>query len=325
MDIRICFHDTKGLYNDAMVLKKAIETKYTNSNITLHTYPELCIYRNIIHPTIGTTKKQNYQFFIEHIHQGLLTYGNMNIFVPNIEFISTNDINLLSSINMIVAKTEHSYNVLTKIHPTSDIEYWGWTSLDRFEYDSNRNLNEFLHVKGCSRFKNTQLLIDLWLKHPEWPLLNVMNYGDVRQNGYVELNVPYVKVVSNIRLFQRDVPETELSTIMNRCGVHVCPSEQEGFGHYINEGRSCGAIIVTTNAKPMNELVDDTNGVLIDVHRLKSINYGLNATIHEHELESSIKKILQMSKKEKYEKSEGSRKKFEKENQLFNNRVQLPI
>jgi len=325
MDIRICFHDTKGLYNDAMVLKKALEKKYTNSNITFHKYPEFCIYRNIIHPTIGTTKKQHYQFFIEHIHQGLLTYGNMNIFVPNIEFINGNDINLLSSINMIVAKTEQSYNVLTKMHPTIDIEYWGWTSLDRCENESNRNYNEFLHVKGCSRFKNTQLLINLWLKHPEWPLLNVMNYGDVRQNGYVELNVPYVKVVSNIRLFQRDVSEAELSRIMNRCGVHVCPSEQEGFGHYINEGRSCKAIIITTDTKPMNELVDDTNGVLINVQELKNVNYGVNATINESELESSIQKILQMSKKEKCKKSEQSRNKYEKENKLFNDRVELPI
>lgn len=325
MDIRICFHETKGLNNDALILKEAIEKKYPTSNITLHKYPEICIYRNIIHPTIGTTKKQNYQFFIEHIHEGLITYAHMNIFIPNIEFISSNDINLLKSIDMIVAKTEHAYNVLTKMHPKIDVEYWGWTSLDRVEDKSNRNFNEFLHVKGCSRFKNTQLLINLWLKHPEWPLLNVMSYGDVKQNGYVELNVPYVKVVSNIRLFQRDVTEAELSRIMNHCGVHICPSEQEGFGHYINEGRSCRAIIVTTNAKPMNELVDDSNGILVDVHELKHVNYSVNATIKERELEESIEKILQMSKKEKYEKSEQSRTKYEKDHQFFNTRVQLPI
>jgi len=43
---------------------------------------------------------------------------------------------------------------------------------------------------------------------------------------------------------------------MNMCLVHIFPSQVEGFGHVINEARSCASVVITTNYPPMNELVD---------------------------------------------------------------------
>lgn len=37
--------------------------------------------------------------------------------------------------------------------------------------------------------------------------------------------------------------------------IHVCASEREGFGHYINEARAAGALVVSTDHPPMNELI----------------------------------------------------------------------
>jgi hypothetical protein len=45
--------------------------------------------------------------------------------------------------------------------------------------------------------------------------------------------------------------------------IHVCASEREGFGHYINEGRAAGAFIISTDHPPMSELV--TPGVCVCV------------------------------------------------------------
>ena len=45
--------------------------------------------------------------------------------------------------------------------------------------------------------------------------------------------------------------------------VHICPSAREGFGHYINEARSVGAVVLTIDAAPMSEfVVDGESGVV---------------------------------------------------------------
>jgi glycosyltransferase involved in cell wall biosynthesis len=37
--------------------------------------------------------------------------------------------------------------------------------------------------------------------------------------------------------------------------VHICASEREGFGLYLDEARAVGAYIISTDHPPMNELV----------------------------------------------------------------------
>lgn len=58
-----------------------------------------------------------------------------------------------------------------------------------------------------------------------------------------------------------------LSHLQQSTPLHVCPSEREGFGHYINEARAAGAVVIAPDHPPMNELVNATTGVLIRVNR----------------------------------------------------------
>jgi glycosyltransferase involved in cell wall biosynthesis len=81
---------------------------------------------------------------------------------------------------------------------------------------------------------------------------------------------------------------------VTRVGVHLCPSSVEGFGHYLNEARSMGALIVTTNAAPMNELVDDTCGVLIAPVQTEKQNFGIRHIIDVAGFERAIQTVLQM-------------------------------
>lgn len=47
--------------------------------------------------------------------------------------------------------------------------------------------------------------------------------------------------------------------------VHICPSKREGFGHYINEARAVGALVIATNFPPMNEMYfNERSGLAIN-------------------------------------------------------------
>jgi hypothetical protein len=48
---------------------------------------------------------------------------------------------------------------------------------------------------------------------------------------------------------------TQVRRFQSEHPIHICASEREGFGHYLNEARAAGALIITTDHPPMNELV----------------------------------------------------------------------
>jgi glycosyltransferase involved in cell wall biosynthesis len=50
-------------------------------------------------------------------------------------------------------------------------------------------------------------------------------------------------------------PALELARLQLGSGVHVCPSEREGYGLYISEARAAGALVIAPDHPPMNELV----------------------------------------------------------------------
>jgi hypothetical protein len=52
--------------------------------------------------------------------------------------------------------------------------------------------------------------------------------------------------------------------MMNRHRFHIMPSKYEGFGHYIHEAIGCGGIVLTTDARPMNEFRGITRQALIE-------------------------------------------------------------
>lgn len=52
------------------------------------------------------------------------------------------------------------------------------------------------------------------------------------------------------------------------------------YGHYINQARAAGALVATTNGSPMNELIDNASGVLIDATLLRE------AYVHAYDVES---------------------------------------
>ncbi|RMX69505.1 hypothetical protein DD238_002740 [Peronospora effusa] len=203
--------------------------------------------------------------------------------------------------------------------------YTKHTSRDVYQPAVQRDWTSFLHLAGWSPFKNTRVIFQAWALHPEWPQLIIRviepelcrwieeQFGDM--DSWLLQNVDYAC---------GSVPAEERDRLQNQIGLHLCPSETEGFGHYINEARSVGALILTTNVPPMNELVDEKSGVLIGEPYLwwwqtKGDLFMPLSQLTVADMERGIEQILLLSIEERQRMGRRSRAKFLKDRTYFFN------
>jgi glycosyltransferase involved in cell wall biosynthesis len=62
----------------------------------------------------------------------------------------------------------------------------------------------------------------------------------------------------------------------------------EGFGHTLMEGMSCGAVILTTDAPPMDELVSAEEGFLVPYDGTSPMGAGIRYMVDEPRLVDAL-------------------------------------
>ena len=291
MDILICTHNSQGLLNDSDVLKEYFLFKNKNNKIIVN----ICNEKDILN--IKIEDKYDIQIFLEHLYPNQINRCEKNYFIPNLEMLCDIDVKILKkNINNIkvLAKSISLYKILKNNIKNINIQKIIWTSINRNLDNINRVKDKFLHIKGQSHFKNTQLVLNLWLKHPEWPMLNIVHSGNENKNGYLEIPT-FFNLNNNITIYQHKMEQKELNILINTCGFHICPSKTEGYGHYINEARSVGSIIIATNSDPMNTFLRNNYGIPIEIDKIDKYNYGFQTFITEQSLKFSIQKALSYS------------------------------
>jgi len=285
MEINIYTHNSIGLINDANILVEYFKKQNIRNKINIIKYKEVDISNYI------DDKDSDINIFLEHIIPSLVKKRCQTLFVPNIEMLFMKDIQLICKNNIkVLSKTDDCYKKMRRMCQAKNI---GWTSIDRDLSNIIPNYNEFLHLKGNSKYKNSQIVLDTWIDHPEWPMLHIAHYGIEGKNGFLSIKKP-VKIKHNIILYQYYMDDTEVCELMNKCGIHICPSSTEGFGHYINEARSTGALIIAPNHPPMNELCTSKNGIHINVNEIKQIRLSSQCFITKYNLENAISICLNM-------------------------------
>jgi len=97
----------------------------------------------------------------------------------------------------------------------------------------------------------------------------------------------------------------------------VIPSQAEGYGHVIGEGMSCGAVVVTTDAAPMNELVRPDRGVLVRVARTEPMRRSTKNFVDIDDLEAKLTMIFAMTPERRAELGRNARAWYEAQDQRF--------
>jgi len=248
-------------------------------------------------------------FHLERVAPLWKRKAGTHFLIPNQERFPARLLGRLGMIDHILCKSRHAVEAFSKHHPS--VHFIGFTSEDRRDETVVPDYGRLFHLAGRSTLKNTGLLLDLWKKHPEWPRLTLVQHPD---------NAP-ASVPPNVDLVSRYLPDEELRRMQNACGIHLCPSLSEGWGHYIAEAMSCAAVTLVTAAPPMNELVTADRGVLVPYHKSEPRHLGMNFHANPKELESAIERLITMPDEEKRALGMAGRKWFEENARSFAGRL----
>ena len=217
------------------------------------------IYTVFIHYTDysrATLARADVTMFLEVVMPNALHLAKENWLLPNSEWWGGVNDRFVPMFTKVLGKTEDCVDIWKKKlagDRPERVSFLGFESRDLYDEKVDRS-DKFLHVAGESEFKNTEAVLAAWNK-PSWPIKPVPLTVVCRQKKFSDIlkNSEFVTCLDK-------VSDAELKQLMNSHRYHVMPSSYEGFGHSLHESISCGALVVTTDARPMKDFL----GVQVD-------------------------------------------------------------
>ncbi len=250
---------------------------------------------------------------LEHVWPQFLHQAQRNVLIPNPEWFDRRDLGFLSAIDRVWAKTalaEHLFRARG-----CNVSRIGFDSEDRLVSTVARR-PQFLHIAGRSRLKGTERLLLIWAQHPEWPLLTV-----VQDRAASSADA----AAANIHIRSEFLADEALRTLQNEHRFHLCLSEAEGWGHYIVEALSVGAVVLATDAPPMNELVTAKRGILVAAHPGQRQNLVRLAHFDDMALQSAVETAVAMPANEAAAMGVAARAWFIGNRQYFHQRLRTAV
>lgn len=259
--------------------------------------------------SIGRSVYFDFNLMDERIRPEYFAEAGRNLLLPHPEWFSDEDQLLLSRLDGVLAKTRHAERIFRELGCT--VHWVGFRSEDRLDHTVPREAR-FFHLAGRSENKGTQSLLVLWRQHPEWPVLTVV------QN---RRGVEPIRGVANIEHQVEYLDDATLKRLQNAHRFHLCPSETEGYGHYLAEAMSVGAVTITTDAEPMNELLQPQRGLLVPSAEQGRQRLAITYSFDPVGMEAAIQRTLAMSEAEQAQIGQHARAWFEANAQAFPQRL----
>jgi glycosyltransferase involved in cell wall biosynthesis len=206
-----------------------------------------------------------------------------NWLIPNQEWANMQQLQFLPYLSRILCKTQAAVGAYRPFN--ADVFFIGFSNtlagnLPAFRSEPER-FRRFLHVAGNNQKKGSAAVIEAWRRNPGWPNLDFVT----------ERPEQFAPLPENVTVWQ-SVSDEALDTLRARSGVVLAPSEVEGFGHVILEAMAWGAVTITTDAEPMNELVNGDRGRLVAWHKKEPCRMGYRYFVSVEDLESVINQLL---------------------------------
>lgn len=223
------------------------------------------------------------------------------------------------NVDVLLAKTHHAHQRLAGGFASVQTVYTGFASLSLPKLSVRMDYDKAIHIRGYASQKGTATIMKAYQG-----ATNGLPECVCTMRTFDPAVPPFVsKVGSQCTVVFRDIQQSALDRMASRRGLHLCPSEREGFGHYIFGPMSLGAVVLTVDAPPMNELVDASCGLLVPA-RIEDRELYVNATASASDLAEALRSYVAMGLDEKrdmgrkaIEKAAAMRADFEQRFKIF--------
>jgi glycosyltransferase involved in cell wall biosynthesis len=243
---------------------------------------------------------------LEDVTSAAFEIARKTVLIPNQEWFKKSHVGKIPDFDAVLCKSRLAETIFEAAG--AHVRYIGFsTRVPTAERGGNPDFSRCLHIAGRSFMKGTRAVVEAWGRHPEWPILTVLGTG-----GHALEGLP-----SNVRLIDRYMSQEERQHLQTTHGIHVCPSESEGYGHTIAEGMAMGAVVVTTNAPPMNELIGRDRGFLVSASRQKPMGLDHCYNVSVRDLETAIEELLTTSLEERARLGREAKRHFAQSNKFF--------
>lgn len=266
----ITYKNGKGLEKDFNILKKELTQLGYEVN-----------YVNII--VLEPPPKAYINLFLESGSEYFFNFAKKNYIIPTPEWF-VNGIDMIQKFDMILCKTKEAERIFSQWNPNT--KFISFTCQDHYSPNTVKNYKLVYHFAGMSTQKGTQPIENLWINNLHLPPLYL------------------VKTIPNEQLNKHNVfqingyahPDT-LKLVENMCGLHLCPSETEGFAESLLEAMSTEAVVLTTDAPPMTELITDPR-CLIGYNNTGTQYYATLYYVDPLRLDAMLNYILRLPESE---------------------------
>jgi glycosyltransferase involved in cell wall biosynthesis len=196
-------------------------------------------------------------FFIEVITPSLLSYAAKNIWIPNPEWTYKTWEPYAKMVDEIWVKTHEAEKLFADWGVQT--RYIGWSSIDKIEPEKKNYWKAIVPV-GKNIWRNPKPIIQVYMatkrKDPSlyraFPVLHIVH--DPHAVPIADIPEEYSE---KIKLIKGPIPEKEYDELLQECGLCICLSAAEGFGHAVNEAMSAGCIPLLSPIDAFRELAHE--------------------------------------------------------------------
>jgi hypothetical protein len=216
---------------------------------------------NRVHHSYPECPEADINIFFEVLNPSLFTYAGVNIWIPNPEWTYKSWKPYFSQLDQIWCKTDHAVELFKPFNPNTT--FIGWSSIAK-GIAPIKNYSKAIVLAGKNLFRHPQIIINSYAALStealsKLPELHVI-YDSTRMNVVLPTNISH-----KITLYPNTLKQKDYDNILSDCGLAICISSAEGFGHAINEAASSGCVLMMTDIPAFTEF--GYEGIVVPVDK----------------------------------------------------------